>query len=60
ANYLPFNTLTHRAECAGLLAEELKKLGLVNAVTGRIDPQKFQEFVSRAKAAGNEETKDDE
>lgn len=59
SNYLPFNTLKHEAECAKILVEELKKLGLVSPETGRIDPQKFQEFVSRARAIESEEITDE-
>ncbi|MBI4024312.1 MAG: hypothetical protein HY360_04980 [Verrucomicrobia bacterium] len=58
--YLPFNTLTHRAECAALLADELKELGVVSPSTSRIDPQRFQEFISRSKSAASEEDEDDE
>jgi hypothetical protein len=53
--YLPFNSLAHRKECATLLAEELKRLQLVNPATGRIDPQKFLAFISRAKPTEQDE-----
>jgi len=58
--YLPFNTLAHRAECAALLADELKKLGVVSQSTNRIDPQRFQDFISRSKSTTSEDDEDDE
>jgi hypothetical protein len=47
AEFLPFHALSQRRECAELLSSELKKLGLVNNATGKIDPIKFQDFVSQ-------------
>lgn len=46
-DFLPFHALSQRQECAELLSAELKKLGLVDSGTGRVDPVKFQEFVSQ-------------
>jgi hypothetical protein len=47
--YLPFNTLTYRDECAQLLAQELRKLGVVDPHSGRIMAERFQEFIIRRK-----------
>jgi hypothetical protein len=44
--FLPFHSLTQREQCGKLLADELKILKLVDAKTGRLDPLKFQHFVT--------------
>ena len=59
-NYLPFNSLKYRAECAALLEKELIEYGLVDTSTGRINPQKFQEFISRSKESKNNKGENDE
>ena len=45
--YLPFHTLAQREACAVLLAAELTSLNLVDSNTGRIDPNKFQKFITQ-------------
>ncbi len=45
-NYLPFNSLKYKEECSLLLEKKLKDLNLVDKNTGRINPIKFQEFIS--------------
>lgn len=47
--YLPFNTLSYRETCGKLLAEQMKKLDLVDPQSNRIDPDKFQKFTSKRK-----------
>lgn len=59
-HYLPFNSLKYREECASLLERELTSLGLVETSTGRIDPQKFQLFISRSKESQNDKDEYDE
>jgi len=49
--FLPFHSLKLRKECGKMIAAELKKLKLVNAETGRLDPLKFQQFVTQRKEA---------
>jgi len=44
--YLPFNTLKYKEECSILLVNRLKELNLINRNTGKIDPVKFQEYIS--------------
>jgi hypothetical protein len=46
-DYLPFHTLAQREACAVLLAAELTNLNLVDPNTGRIDPDKFQKFITQ-------------
>ena len=50
----PFNSLKYREECAALLEGELRELGLVSALTGRIDPQAFQDFICRSQESQND------
>ena len=45
--FLPFHSLDQRRKCGKMLATELKKLGLVDAETGRLDSLKFQQFVTQ-------------
>ncbi|GEM_PF-524117 len=45
--FLPFHSLSQRRECADLLSEELARMGLVNAETGKLDRLSFQAFVSQ-------------
>jgi hypothetical protein len=45
--FLPFHSLAQREKCGKLLADELKELKLVDAKTGRLDPLKFQRFVTQ-------------
>lgn len=47
--HFPFQTLAHRSECAKLLATRLRKLNLVDPTTDRVDPVRFQEFVSKTR-----------
>ncbi|MGH7976424.1 MAG: hypothetical protein ACREDS_00035 [Limisphaerales bacterium] len=47
--FLPFHSLSQREKCGKMLAEELKNLKLVDAKTGRLDPLKFQRFVTQRK-----------
>jgi len=47
--FLPFHSLANRKECGLLLSTELKSLKLVNAITGRLDPLRFQAFVTERK-----------
>jgi hypothetical protein len=47
SEYLPFNSLKHKEECSSLLTNRLKELNLVNKNTGKIDPIKFQEYISK-------------
>lgn len=44
--FLPFHTLANRKQCGVLLAEKLQILKLVNETTGRLDPLKFQQFIT--------------
>lgn len=57
--FLPFHTLARREECSQQLVEELKRRGLVNAKTGKLDMVKFQRYVTERRrnirSAGNEE-----
>jgi hypothetical protein len=46
-DFLPFHSLSQREKCGKMLAAELKKLKLVNAETGRLDPLKFQQFITQ-------------
>ena len=57
-NFLPFHSLTLREKCGKLLAAELKRLGLVDNETGRLDAGKFQQFITQRKDA--EEPTDEE
>jgi hypothetical protein len=50
SDYFPFNTLIYRKESAQLLAEQLRTIGLVNKNTGKIDPEKYQNFIARKKS----------
>ncbi|MBI4668410.1 MAG: hypothetical protein HY747_04360 [Elusimicrobia bacterium] len=59
-DFFPFNTLVHREKCSKMLAEELKKLGLVSLETGRIDPLRFQAFISRQSLSNAEKSNDDQ
>lgn len=45
--YLPYHALSQRETCAVLLSAELTNLGLVDMHTGRLDPVKFQEFITQ-------------
>ena len=45
--FLPFHSLKLRKQCGKMLAAELKKLKLVDAETGRLDPLKFQQFITQ-------------
>ena len=47
--FLPFHSLTHRKQCGKALADELRKLKLVNLETNRLDSLKFQEFITQRK-----------
>jgi hypothetical protein len=49
-SYLPFYSLEQRVECSKLLVAELKRLGLVNEITGRLDPDLFTRFISHSGA----------
>ena len=49
--FLPFHSLKLRKQCGKMIAAELKKLKLVNMETGRLDPLKFQQFVTQRKEA---------
>lgn len=49
-DYLPFYSLAQRAECSRLLVAELKRLGLVDEMTGRLDPEAFTRFLSQTGA----------
>lgn len=46
-DYLPFHALAQREGCAILLAAKLTKLDLVDFHTGRLDPIRFQEFITK-------------
>ncbi len=59
-SYLPFNSLKYREECATLLEKELRKFGLVNTTTGKIDPQEFQNFICRSQEPQNDKEEYDE
>lgn len=58
--FFPFRSLSQRKLCGGLLANELKKLGLVNRRTNRIDSQKFQKFICKKKSLGAHRGQEDE
>lgn len=45
--FLPFHSLKLRKQCGKMIAAELKKLKLVNVETGRLDPLKFQQFITQ-------------
>lgn len=45
--FLPFFAHSQREECAKILTAELKKLDLVDETTSKINPVKFQEFISQ-------------
>jgi hypothetical protein len=45
--FLPFHSLSQREKCGKMLAEELKNLKLVDTKTDRLDPLKFQKFVTQ-------------
>jgi hypothetical protein len=45
--FLPFHSLKLRKQCGKMLAAELKKLKLVNVETVRLDPLKFQQFITQ-------------
>jgi hypothetical protein len=49
--FLPFHSLKLRKQCGKMIAAELKKLKLVNAETGRLDPLKFQQFITQRRNA---------
>ena len=49
-NFLPFHSLTQREKCGKLLVAELEKLDLVDVASGRLDPKKFQQYVTQRKA----------
>jgi hypothetical protein len=49
--YLPFYSLAQRTECSTLLVAELKRLGLVDETTGRLDPDSFTRFISHIETA---------
>jgi hypothetical protein len=46
--YLPFHALAQREACSVLLTTELTNLNLVDPNTGRIDPDKFQKFITQS------------
>jgi hypothetical protein len=46
SDFLPFNSLRYKYECSTLLKEKLVKLGLVNKISGKIDPEKFLNYIS--------------
>lgn len=50
--FLPFYSLAQRAECSRLLVAELKRLGLVDEMKGRLDPDSFTRFISHSGASG--------
>jgi len=50
-DFLPFHSLAQREKCGLLLAAELKRLGLVDNKTNRLDPGKFQQFITQRKDA---------
>jgi hypothetical protein len=50
SDYLAFHALARREECSKLLADGLRKLGLVNEETGRLDPDSFAQYISQPKA----------
>ena len=45
--FLPFHSLAQREKCGKLLADELTTLKLIDPKTGRLDPLKFQRFVTQ-------------
>ena len=45
--FLPFHSLDQRKKCGKMLAAELKKLGLIDVETGRLDSLKFQRFITQ-------------
>jgi hypothetical protein len=49
--HLPFYSLAQRAECSKLLVAELRRLGLIDETTGRLDPDSFTRFISHTGAA---------
>jgi hypothetical protein len=54
--YLPFHALAQREGCAVLLASQLKDLNLVDINTGRINPEKFQTWITQtAKGKGKQD-----
>jgi hypothetical protein len=55
--FLPFHTFAQRKKCGAMLAGELRKLALVNETTDRLDPLKFQQFITERRIA---ETVNDE
>jgi hypothetical protein len=50
--FLPFHSLAERTTCGQLLSDKLRALGLVKQSTGRLDPLKFQAFVTERKSVG--------
>lgn len=48
--YLPFHTLANRRDCGRRLADKLRSLNLVSQTTDRIDPLRFQEFVTERRS----------
>jgi len=50
--FLPFHTLENRKKCGAMLAEKLHDLKLISEATGRLDPLKFQQFVTERRQAG--------
>ncbi|MFL6255460.1 MAG: hypothetical protein ACJ74T_10650 [Pyrinomonadaceae bacterium] len=49
-DYLPFYSLAQRAECSRLLVAELRRLRLVDEMTGRLNPEAFTRFLSQTGA----------
>jgi hypothetical protein len=47
--FLPFHSLNLRHQCGKMIETELKTLKLLDAVTGRLDPLKFQQFITQRK-----------
>jgi hypothetical protein len=49
--FLPFHTLAHRKKCGALLVEKLRELQIISESTGRLDPLKFQQFITERRQA---------
>lgn len=49
--FLPFHSLKLRKQCGTMLATELEKLKLINVGTGRLDPLRFQQFITQRREA---------
>jgi hypothetical protein len=58
--YLPFHSLENRKKCGKMLAEKLEELGLVDSKTNKLDPVKFQKFVTQRKKIAMEEDEEKE